>query len=461
MTELRYVAAFRAWQWNDDIAVLARRFFEACPGGRHVVLMNEARGPVDAGGHETVAHDDDFSALGLPEQPAGRSLWFNGDYAYIFLRLALPGYDHYVVSESDVAVNLSLEPMMRHLARNAVDAVLHRLAPADPAWAWYPQALAQPDPWVAGLFFTVFSRRALDGLLAARQALARRYEAGEIDRWPIVESFAPTALRADGMRFAEIGGFADAGDLNNRPYISLRDQRANRPGSIVHPVLGTRQFARAVLAEHPPQDYHRPSSALHAALAAEPLPEIAEPLLDAFARASEHVGHAGILDAMRREGLPVPRHDDLAYCKPARISSIGPYSRVQDEWLEAAGANGVAVHAECAFHTGAEAGAWWMVDLLEECVVEEVRITNRGNFADRFRHFAIESSRDGMAWRPRFSKRDDEPVSSAFEQPWRLAFEDPFLARHVRIRRLGEPGFLHLRRVQLFGRLLQQPAPAG
>ncbi len=458
MTELRYVAAFRAWQWNDDIAVLARRFFEACPGGRPVVLMNEARGPVEAGSYEKVAHDDDFSILGLPDQPPGRSLWFNGDYAYIFLRISLPGFDHYVISESDVAVNLSLEPMMRHLAAHGVDAVVHRLGPADPEWAWYPQALAQPDPWNAGLFFTVFSARALDRLLVERQALARRLEAGEIDLWPIVESFAPTALRDAGMRFAEIGGFADADTLNNRPYLSLRDPRANRPGSIVHPVLGARQFARAVLTEHAPRDYHDPGSALHAALAGEPLSEIAEPLLDAFSWASDHDGRAGIVDAMRRAGLPVPRHADLAYCKPARVSSIGPWSRMRDERQEAAGANGIAVHAECAFHTAAEADAWWMVDLLEECVVEEVRITNRSTFGDRFLHFAIESSRAGTAWLPRYAKRDDEPVSGSVERPWRLRLDDPFLARYVRIRRLGEPGFLHLRRVQLFGRLLQ---PAG
>ncbi len=460
MTEPRYVAAFRAWQWNDDIAVLARRFFDACPGGRHVVLMNEARGPVEAGGYEKVSHDDDFSVLGLPDRPAGRSLWFNGDYAYIFLRISLPGFDHYVISESDVAVNLSLLPMMRHVAEGEVDAVVHRLAPADPAWAWYGLALAQPDPWSAGLFFCVFSARALDALLAGRQALARRLEDGDTDLWPIVESFAPTTLQAAGMRFAELGDFADVANLSDRPHYSLRDPRANRSGSIVHPVLGTRGFARAVLAEHPPGDYHRPTSTLHAALSAEPLSEIADLLLDTFARDADHVGHAAVVDEMRRQGLEVRRTADLAHCKPAAVSSTGPWSRTTDSRLEAAGANGVIIHAECAFHTDEEADAWWMVDLLEECLVEQVCIVNRVEFADRFRQFAIDSSRDGAAWLTRYVKHDDEPVSSDAERPWSLSFDDPFLARHVRIRRLGEPGFLHLRRVQLFGRLLQ-PAMGG
>ena len=455
MTELRYVAAFRAWQWNDDIAVLARRFFDACPGGRHVVLMNEENGPVEAGGYEKVSHDGDFSILGLPNLPAGQSLWFNGDYAYIFLRLSLPGFDQYIISESDVAVNLSLEPMIRHVALQEVDAVVHRLAPADPNWDWYALAQAQLDPWGAGLFFSVFSARALDEILVARQALARRLAAGETELWPIVESFVPTALRAAGMRFAEIASFADVENLNNRPFFSLRDPRANQPGAIVHPVLGTRSFARAVLDEQPPQDYHRLSSTLHAALSPEPLHEIADLVLDAFARAADHVGYAEVVAEMRRQGVPVPRHADLAFCKPAMVSSTGVWSRLADRRLEAAGANGLALHAECAFHTGEEQDAWWTVDLLEECLVEQIRIVNRVGFADRFSHFAIESSRTGSNWLARFSKHDDEAVSSSVEQPWSLSFDDPFLARHVRIRRLGEAGFLHLRRVQLFGRLLQ------
>ncbi len=459
MTELRYVAAFRAWQWNDDIAILARRFFDACPGGRHVVLMNEARGPVEAGDYEKIVHDDDFSVLGLPDRPAGQSLWFNGDYSYIFLRISLPGFDHYVISESDVAVNLSLEPLIRHVTEWEVDAVVHRLAPADPQWCWYPQALAQPDPWSAALFFIVLSARALDALLVARQTLARRIEDREIELWPIVESFVPTTLHAADMRFAEIADFAHVEHMSDRPHLSLHDPWTSQPGSIAHPVLGTRNLARAVLAEHPPQDFHREGSVLHVALSGEPLDEIADLLLDAFARAADHVGHAAVLDRMRRFDMPVPRHADLALLRPAMISSTGPWSRVADGRLEAAGANGVVAHEDCGFHTDEEMDAWWMVDLGEECLVEEVRIVNRRQFAERFRHFAVEGSRDGVAWRIRFSKRDEEPVSSDMEEPWRMAFVDPFLARHVRIRRLGEPDALHLRRVQLFGRLLQ-PLPA-
>ncbi len=223
----RYVAAFRAYEWTADIALLAQRYFDNCPGARHVVLMNEANGPIDVGGYEKVSHGDDFSAFGLPERPVGRSLWFNADYSYAFLRHALPDYDHYIISESDVAVNLSLERMVRYAAEHEVDAILHQLQPAAPDWHWYQEALAQDEPWMAYVFICLFSGRALDAMLEARQALARAVEAGTVECWPIVESFIPTVLRARAMRFAEVGLFAEVEDSGLPPgEVAARPARA-------------------------------------------------------------------------------------------------------------------------------------------------------------------------------------------------------------------------------------------
>ena len=173
MTVLNYVAAFRAYEWTEDIALMARRFFDACPGARQVVLLNEANGPIDVGSYEKIAHGDDFSAFGLPERPVGKSLWFNSDYAYAFLRQALPHYDHYIISESDVAVNLSLERMACHAVEHGIDAIVHQLQPARPDWHWYQEALAQDDPWMAYVFICLFSGRALDAMLDARRRTGR------------------------------------------------------------------------------------------------------------------------------------------------------------------------------------------------------------------------------------------------------------------------------------------------
>ena len=448
----RTVAAFRAYRWGPDIALLAHRFFAQCPGARHVVLLNETDGPIDIGEHEKVAHGSDFGALGLPEHPVGRSLWFNGDYAYVFLRRALPDHDYYLIVESDVAVNLPLAPMVEAAAEGGIDAVMHQLRPAHPDWVWYQQACAQPEPWTAFLFVCLFSARALDALLAERQALARRRAVGALMLWPIVESFVPTTLRVRQMRIAELAAFADVEDLRYRPQMRLRDPRAQRPGTLVHPVLGSRELVRSLLGEHAPGDYHVPGTVLRQALADEPLADIAGPLHDAFARIGDHQAIALLHREMLGQGLPFPHARDLAHCKPATISSVSPWSRGGDPRLDAAGANGVTLHDDGAFHTAAEPDAWWMVDLLEEFVVERVEIVNRATFGDRFRTFVIEGSRDGAAWRTRHVKEDDGAVSADAAQPWSVSVDDPFVARHVRGRRLGAAGFLHLRRVRVFGR---------
>ncbi len=456
---LRYVAAFRAYEWTDDIALLAQRYFDNCPGARHVVLMNEAHGPIDVGRYEKVSHGDDFSALGLPERPVGKSLWFNADYSFAFLRRALPEYDHYVISESDVAVNLSLEGMARHAADHGIDAILHQLQPVRPDWHWYQEALAQDDPWMAYVFICMFSGRALDAVLDARQALARAVEAGTVDRWPIVESFIPTVLRARDMRFAEVGLFAEVEDLVYRPVKSLRDLRAHRPGTLVHPVLGRPGFARSLLSGHPPGDYFRDGSVLQQALAAEPLADVAPTLADALARAGDHLGLAMLHDEMRRQEIAVPQGPDLAFCKPALTSSVSPWSHSQDARLDANGANGQSMRDEYGFHTAYEVDAWWRVDLLQECAIDGVSILNRAGFTDRFQRFAIDTSPDGVAWSTRFVKLDDEEVSSDVERPWTVLFDPPLVARHVRVRRLGPAGPLHLRRVRISGRVLDRSVP--
>ena len=456
-----YVAAFRAYEWTKDIALLAQRFFSACPGARQVVLLNEAKGPIDVGGYEKVSHGDDFSALGLPERPVGKSLWFNADYSFVFLRQALPEYDHYIISESDVAVNLSLDGMVRHAAEHGIDAILHRLRPVDPEWHWYPEALAQDNPCTAFVFICLFSGRALDAVLEERLALARAVEAGLVGRWPLVASLVATALRARGLRFAEIGQFAKGDDLVYRPVMSLSNPRAHRPGTLVHPVLGRPNFTRSLLSVHPPRDYFREGSVLQAALRSEPLADVAPTLADAFALAGDHAGLAMLHAEMRSQGIAVPRGPDLAFCKPAISSSVSQWSRQQDMRLDANGANGLATHGDYGFHTAPEADAWWIVDLVQVCAIDRVCIVNREGFTERFQWFTIDSSEDGIAWTMRFSKRDDAVVSSDLEQPWSVLFDPPFVARHVRIRRLGPPGPLHLRRVRIFGSELDDPAASS
>ena len=450
---MRYVAAFRTHTWDDDIAELARRFFAAAPSSRKVVLVDETRGPIDIPGYEKISHTDDTQCFGLPNYPAGFSLWFNGDYAVYFLRRALPEFDYYLVSESDLAVNLSLEPMMRFATTTRVDVIAHRVQPSQPRWAWHHHGLALSDaPWQALLFLAVFSARAIDCLLDARQQLARRLAAGEVRQWPFCEAFVPTVLKSiSDMRIVEVSRFANSENLVFRPWISIHDPRANRTGTLVHPVLGGKSFIIRLLAKYPVHDFFCEGSELREGLLNQtPHEDIVEPLRRVLAKQRDHAGVAQLYKEAAEHGWPIGASDDLAFCKPAVTSSVSPWSWSRDPERDACGANGELLANDYGFHTQEETDPWWMVDLLREHLIEEVTIVNRRAQQRRFRTFRIDSSLDGAAWTTRLRQADPIDVSADPAWPWRVTFPDPFTARYLRIVVEGR-GILHLRRVQIFG----------
>ena len=124
-----------------------------------------------------------------------------------------------------------------------------------------------------------------------------------------------------------------------------------------------------------------------------------------------------------------------------------PWSRYPDPERDACGANG---EPPAPFHTDREPNPWWRVDLLNEYPIEEVAIVNRGDEAERFRTFCIETSIDGNEWTTRFTQAEPRDVSSDLDWPLRVCFAEPFPARYVRIVLKG-CGPLHLHRVQVFG----------
>jgi hypothetical protein len=450
---LKYVAAFRAYAWDDDIHELACRFFASCPGARHVVLLDESRGSIDIGGFEKVSHTEDSACLQLPIIPVGSSLWYNVDYGIYFLAKALPDYDYYLLSESDLAVNLSLAPMMAAVSANAIDLVTHDVRPADSGWFWYPNSIEVYDsPWRSLLYFMVVSRRAATALLAARQELARRLTAGTVALWPFCEIFVPSALmQIGGFKVADIGEFAGVKNLNFRPRIVKHDPVASQPGTLVHSVLGRQRFIATLLAESRPSNFFRPGSELYIGLRRESFDDVAPKLRQALLRGREHAGLVRLQQEMVIAGMADGVIDDLALNKPALTSSVSVFSAFPDPARDACGANSEIIADDFGFHTASDVDPWWMVDLLKEHVIDRVEIVNRVIAADRFRVFSIEGSRDGTAWTTRFTKITMDDISSDLENPWSLSLLDPFVARYVRIKLLGTEPF-HLRKVRVFGR---------
>jgi hypothetical protein len=282
---MRYVAAFRTYTWDEDVATLARRFFQACPAARQVVLADETRGPLGISVYEVISHTEDTSDFGLRVYPEGNSLWHNVDYGLYILRARLPGYDFYLTSESDLAVNLPLDPIVARVASEQIDLVAHWVRPSSPDWYWHENAIARfKDPLGSLLFFMIASAQAVDFLFGARQRMAQEKLAGE---WTFCEAFVPSQLALAGMRMAEISAYADTENLRLRPRLLISDPRANRPGSLAHSVLGKAAYIKAVLKEFPARSWCQPDSELRRALSVLPLREYVSELGDAFVKARD------------------------------------------------------------------------------------------------------------------------------------------------------------------------------
>ncbi len=160
------------------------------------------------------------------------------------------------------------------------------------------------------------------------------------------------------------------------------------------------------------------------------------------------------LRAQSKQPWLKPAANDLAYCKPALSSSTCYWSRVNDREQDARGANGYLLAATYGFHTDEEESPWWRVDLLETCSVTGVAIVNRPTHAERFHAFVIEASMDSEHWSLEYLKDDQEQVSSDLTSPLMVDFPALVITRYIRIRSLIRAP-LHLRRVQVFGSILQ------
>ena len=451
---MRYVAAFRTYTWDEGARELARRFFAATKGARQVVLADESRGALGIAGYEVLSHTDQTEDLGLPVVPAQGSLWFNVDYGLYILRARLPDFDYYMTSESDLAVNLDLSPIMFKVAHRQIDMVAHEIIPSTSDWHWHKNGLETFEiPWRSLLFFMIASAQAVDTLWTARRQQGLAYRAGSMSSWPFCEPFVPSILKAAGMRFADIAEFAETKHLRFRPRLALHDARANVPGSLAHSVLATPAYLRSVIADYGPYNWFASDGQLQDALEGFEVEEFSGMIESAFLSDLAHAAFQEFRRQMLCRGLSPQPANDLASCKPALSSSTSQWSHYPDVQKDAAGAVAKHFPDEFGFHTALQVSPWWLVDLLGSYLIESISIVNRRSYPCRFRQFVVESSLDSSLWITRFIKLDMCDVSNERDSPFWINITDSFVARFVRIRLLGE-GILHLRRVEVFGRLL-------
>lgn len=149
--------------------------------------------------------------------------------------------------------------------------------------------------------------------------------------------------------------------------------------------------------------------------------------------------------------LPITKIN-IALGKSATQSSVSQWSSAQTVEEDAGVAtNGDTVSPQF-FHTEHEEEPWWQVDLGEIFVIEELRIFNRRDFADRLRRFTVLVSQTGGSdsWLPIYRKADGVVFGQVDNLPLVITPEIRSIARFVRIR-LDEPGVLHFRECEVSG----------
>jgi hypothetical protein len=144
--------------------------------------------------------------------------------------------------------------------------------------------------------------------------------------------------------------------------------------------------------------------------------------------------------------------------KPARASSVSPWSWTSDAALEASAANDGLLTGVCGFHTEREVNPWWEVDLGTTYRLEGFAIYNRLDQRERFTDFDVLASLDGQSWKAAFARRDQHLFGGADGDPFRGRFDSPVEARYVRVQLVGF-NYLHLDQVEIFGAPLESPDP--
>jgi hypothetical protein len=102
------------------------------------------------------------------------------------------------------------------------------------------------------------------------------------------------------------------------------------------------------------------------------------------------------------------------------------------------------------FHTQFEDSPWWMVDLLNRCLIDEVRVYNRTDdpqCARRAAHVVLEVSEDSANWQTAY---DFSEQAAATPTEWSARLPVPRTARFIRLRS-RTPTFLHLDEIEVYG----------
>ncbi len=161
------------------------------------------------------------------------------------------------------------------------------------------------------------------------------------------------------------------------------------------------------------------------------------------------------------EILPMPYSGDGPYdlgrFKPTFQSSYYPFQPDDERASSQAGNDGV-ITGGFGLHTGLEDEPWWMVDLLEACMIYEIRVYNRlsAECEDRAETIRVDVSLDRENWVAVFDPEPPVRFGGIDGTELRIGVPVPEEARYVRVS-LRARAYLHLDEVEVIGRRSADP----
>lgn len=265
MTIARYAVLLKLHYWDDFAERRLQHLLRKVTTGDVYIFVDETNGAVGHIGYDHVvrATERDMLELETLLYPEGKVFWYNVDYPLYFFFKRNRSYSYYLMCEHDTVLNIDIDEFVRNAEQGGVDYVgfplEHRAWPLQTCEGVYPESFTLHN-WLNCI--SLHSKRSVEFLLERRQALARRYNAGEITNWPNNEAFIPTEMLNNGFVVRKLSDFGKVDKYNWWPPSHENDLPLLEDQAFLHPVLDERRYVASCIQQADLRSYFLPGSQL-------------------------------------------------------------------------------------------------------------------------------------------------------------------------------------------------------
>lgn len=248
MTATRYAVLMKVHYWDDFTERRLRHLLSKVTTGDVYIFVDETHGSVGEIPHDRVVRvtEFDLERLGLLLHPSKQVIWYNADYPLYYFYLEQNSYDYYLMCEHDAVSNIEMDDFVNAAARDRVDYIGCPLGTEFARWDWretcagiYPPSFTLYN-WLNCI--SLHSRRSVEFLFERRKLLTRRYETGEITKWPYTEGFIPTEMHNNGFTVRKLADFGKVDKYRWWPPMREDELPSLQDQGFVHPVLDEKRY---------------------------------------------------------------------------------------------------------------------------------------------------------------------------------------------------------------------------